>query len=199
MTQQPESTFRFRLVGMYQLDTPIPASDLATAKDKLRAEDVPAGVDTPQERGRRHLHSHGSWVPQSVTDYMSALTDVGPDAPIYDADYGVTLLCRELPLEEGPEQLYRFTLSYDDDKPSYVEEVKTTFMAEVKASSLYAAIDLILDGLVEFSTARGEVLDSGKFEHENALFAMLTLAQTRYEELEISGESVSWELVPAAE
>jgi hypothetical protein len=175
---------------MYQLDTPVAAADLATAKDKLRREELPDGVDTPQERGRRREHTYGSWIPRSVDDYMSALTDLAPDVPIYDSDYGVTLICRDMPLMEGPEQTYKFTLSYGDDRPLYV--------AQVKAMSLYAAIDQILDSMVEFSTADGQALHSREFEHENALFAMLTSAQTSYEEMEISGESVAWELVPNA-
>lgn len=186
MTQSENhaQTFRFRLVGGYTLDVPVNAADLATAKEKLRREEVDDGVVTPQEMGRRLFVQQEGWLPQSVDDYMSALTDVGLDSPIFDSDYGCALIVRELPYAEGPEQSYRFTLSIADDAP---------WVTQVTAPSLYAAIDQILDGNAALTSDDADALEI--YDETLALFAMLTAEQRRYED---GLEAVSWELVPTA-
>lgn len=180
---QENRTFRFRLVGDYMLDITLEASDLSAAKDMIRREQVPAGVLTPQELGRRFQQRQEGWAPDGVDSYLSALTDVGPDAAVYSQDYGCVLLVRELPAGEGPEQTFRFKLETEDSEPR---------TAVVTATSLYAAIDQILDGAVQFEGGDDEfpVMDE-----EVALFAMLTTEQSSYENYVLGRTTVSWQVV----
>lgn len=191
--------YRFRVVGYWNLDVRVRATDLEHAKAKLRAEADVIGT-TPQELNRRyHDHKyHGeSWCDNGLADFLAALAGLTLDQPFYSADHGATLFVRagEYPVEVLME--YLFTIRYEPD---------VAYEASILATSLEAALDQIFEGKVSFQLTATSVEEFGDgirelgpadLTDELALLAELTRTRARSDTAEYSVDYQLVHTVPA--